>query len=252
VPLGTKGDTDLTIIETLITSYGLLAVVVLLALAGVVWLVSHLATKPGGKVSVLWGLATYDRRESNILSGELTKLDEKISQNVNGEALAPSEVTDLKRDGQQDSLAEQGDRTKQVLIARFDDYLLVDTETQRASSDLAVYRKGEQLSQLAVVSLTLELRGNRTMAKIELHLKRKRPGEIISALPQILGEVGYQNMLKVTPLGIQISLQNMQPGERFRLQMLTDGLRVADFYLVQESRSGSVELRTEKSEDWQP
>lgn len=242
----------MTIIETLITSYGLLAVVVLLALAGVVWLVSHLATKPGGKVSVLWGLATYDRRESNILSGELTKLDEKISQNVNGETLAPSEVTDLKRDGQQDSLAEQGDRTTQVLIARFDDYLLVDTETQRASSDLAVYRKGEQLSQLAVVSLTLELRGNRTMAKIELHLKRKRPGEIISALPQILGEVGYQNMLKVTPLGIQISLQKMQPGERFRLQMLTDGLRVADFYLVQEPRSGSVELRTEKSEDWQP
>ena len=244
----------MTVIETLITSYGLFAVAVLLALAGAVWLLSHLATKPGGKVSVLWGLATYDRRESgaNILSGELTKLDEKISENVNGKTVTTSEVTDRERDDQQDSLAEPGGRTAQVLVARFDDYLLIDTETQRASSDLAVYRKGEQLSQLAVVSLTLELRGNRTMAKIELHLKRKRHGEIISALPQILGEVSYQNMLKVTPLGIQISLQKMQPGECFRLQMLTDGLRVTDFYLVQEPRSCSVELRIEKSEDWQP
>ncbi len=120
------------------------------------------------------------------------------------------------------------DSSKHVLIARIDDSLLIDTETQRACNDIVVYRKGNPLNQLAIVSLTIDLQGVTVMPMVSLHLKRKRPGEILSALPQILGEVEFHNTGTVTPLGIQIMLRNMRPGERFRLQMLTDGLRAAD------------------------
>lgn len=227
----------MAILETLVTAYGLIAVAGILGIAGVVWLISHFAAKPGGKVSVLWGLSTYDRREP---------ID--VKPTTKQEALEPQMT------GREKALLSEDvdDSAKQILVARIDDSLLIDTETQRASNDIVVYRKGNPLNQLAIVSLTIELQGNTLMSAVSLHLKRKRPGEILSALPQVLGEVGFQNTGSVTPLGIQISLRSMHPGERFRLQMLTDGLRATDFHLVQEPRTSEVELRIEKSEDWQP
>jgi len=227
----------LAFLETLITTYGLVALAGILVVASVVWLISHSATKPGGKVSVLWGLTTYDRRESN-----------DVKPTSKPEVSEPQIISSEK------SVLFEGvpDSAKHVLIARIDDSLLIDTETQRASNDIVVYRKGNPLNQLAIVSLTIELQGVAAMPTVSLHLKRKRPGEILSALPQILGDVEFQNTGTVTPLGIQITLRNMHPGERFRLQMLTDGLRATDFHLVQEPRIAAVELRVEKSEDWQP
>lgn len=225
------------VLEALITTYGLVAVVGILGVAGVVWLISHFATKPGGTVSVLWGLTTYDRRESNDVK-PTTKLEVSEQKVIDREKSALFE--------------DVPDSTKHVLVARIDDSLLIDTETQRASNDIVVYRKGNPLNQLAIVSLTIELQGIAVIPTVSLHLKRKRPGEILSALPQILGTVQFQNTGTVTPLGIQITLRNMHPGERFRLQMLTDGLRATDFHLVQEPRIAAVELRVEKSEDWQP
>lgn len=227
----------MAVLETLITTYGLVAVAFISCVAGVVWLISHFATKPGGKISVLWGLTTYDRRESNVVK-PTTKQEVSEPQMIGGEKSALSE--------------DVSDSAKHVLVARIDDSLLIDTETQRASNDIVVYRKGNPLNQLAIVSLTIELQGVAVMPTVSLHLKRKRPGEILSALPQILGDVEFQNTGTVTPLGIQITLRNMHPGERFRLQMLTDGLRATDFHLVQEPRIAVVELRVEKSEDWQP
>lgn len=138
------------------------------------------------------------------------------------------------------------------MVARIDDSLLIDTETQRASNDIIVYLKGNPLNQLAIVFLTIELQGESVIPTVSLHLKRKRPGEILSALPQVLGEVSFQNTDAVSPLGIHISLRYMHPGERFRLQLLTDGLRATDFHLVQDPRTPGIELRMEKSEDWQP
>lgn len=228
----------LDFLETLITTYGVVAVAVMSAAAiCVVWLISHFATKPGGKVSVLWGLTTYDRRESN---GEKPTSKSGVSE----PQVICSEKSLLSKD--------VTDSVKHVLIARIDDSLLIDTETQRASNDIVVYRKGNPLNQLVIVSLTIELQGGDAITTTSLHLKRKRPGEILSALPQILGDVEFQNSGTVTPLGIQVTLRNMHPGERFRLQMLTDGLRATDFHLVQEPRIAGVELRVEKSEDWQP
>jgi hypothetical protein len=227
----------LAVLEALIKTYGLVAVIGVSGVAGVVWLISHFAAKPGGKVSVLWGLTTYDRRESN---------DVKPS--------SKQEVSEPKMIDSEKSVFSEGvsDSTKHVLVARIDDSLLIDSETQRASNDIVVYRKGNPLNQLAIVSLIIELQGTAIMPTVSLHLKRKRPGEILSALPQILGDVEFQNACTVTPLGIQITLRNMHPRERFRLQMLTDGLRSTDFHLVQEPRIATVELRVEKSEDWQP
>lgn len=231
----------MTVFETLITTYGLIVVVsISVVIAGVVWLISHFATKPGGKVSVLWGLATYDRRES---------LD--VKPTTKQEDYEPKEIYN-KKTALSENLSAPTTRSNQILVARIDDSLLIDTETQRASNDIIVYRKGKLLNQLAIVSLTIELQGDAVMPAIYLHLKRKRPGEILSALPQILGEVNFQNTGSVTPLGIRISLQNMHPGERFRLQMLTDGLRATDFHIVQEPRTAGIELRIENSEDWQP
>lgn len=227
----------MAVLEALITTYRLIAVAGILGVAGVVWLISHFAAKPGGKVSVLWGLATYDRRESSDVK-----------------PTSKSEVSELKIIDSEKSVFSEGvsGSTKHVLVARIDDSLLIDTETQRASNDIVVYRKGNPLNQLAIVSLIIELKGIAIIPTVSLHLKRKRPGELLSALPQILGDVEFQNTATVTPLGIQITLRNMHPGERFRLQMLTDGLRSTDFHLVQEPRIATVELRVEKSEDWQP
>lgn len=227
----------MAVLETLITTYGLLAVIGLPGTACVVWLISHFAAKPGGKVSVFWGLTTYDRRESN-----------DVKPTSKPEASEPKII-----DSEKSVFSEGGPgSTKHVLVARIDDSLLIDTETQRASNDIVVYRNGNPLNQLAIVSLIIELKGIAIIPMVSLHLKRKRPGEILSALPQILGDVEFQNIATATPLGIQITLRNMHPGERFRLQMLTDGLRSTDFHLVQEPRIASVELRVEKSEDWQP
>lgn len=226
----------MTVLETLLTSYGIVAIVGISVVAGLVWLISHFATKPGGKVSVLWGLTTYDRREA-LEAKSVTKHGSE-PQTIGSEKAIPSEVAA--------ALA------KNIMVARIDDSLLIDIETQRASNDIVVYRKGNPLNQLAIVSLTIELQGADVMPTISLHLKRKRPGEILCALPQILGEVEFQNTCAVTPLGIQMVLRNMHPGERFRLQMLTDGLRSTDFHVVQEPRIAAVELKVEKSEDWQP
>lgn len=63
------------------------------------------------------------------------------------------------------------DPEKQILVARIDDSLLIDTETQRASNDIVVYRKGNPLNQLAIVSLVIELQGATVMPMISLHLK---------------------------------------------------------------------------------
>ena len=147
---------------------------------------------------------------------------------------------------------EAAGTSRAVLRARLDDHLLLDTETQRGGSDLVVLRDGEQLAQFAAVILTLENCGDAEIADLDLHLKRKRGGRIISGLPQVLGEVKFQSRLTVTPLGMRISLKNMQPSERFRLQILTDGLRGTDFHLVREPSTSSFELRFERGDDWQP
>lgn len=215
------------ILTALFNSYGLVAIGVLLALVLLIWLITHFLTNPGGKVSVLYGLVSYERRNktNHNLLNESSNLDiQKIEK----------------------------DKSKQVFIVKVDDILLIDTETQRAGFDLSVYKNGTQLNQLAIVLLTVEFKGNQAAASIQLSLKRKRPGNIISGMPQLLGEVGYQSTVKVTPLGMELSLLKMKSGEKFRLQLVTDGLRATDFYLVQEPQNKLVELKIEKSEDWLP
>lgn len=228
----------MSVLETLVTTYGLVVVAGVLGISGIVWFISHFATKPGGKVSILWGLATYDRRETADIKPDSKQDIAELQSICHGEKIVSS-VDAPKSD-------------KQILVARIEDSLLIDTETQRASNDLAVYSKGNPINQLAIVFLTIELQGKSGIPAVSLHLKRKRPGEILSALPQVLGEVSFQNTGAVSPLGILVTLRNMHPGERFRLQMLTDGLRATDFHLVQEPRTTGVELRIEKGEDWQP
>lgn len=227
----------MTLIDSLITAYGFLSIASIIAIAGVVWLISHFVAKPGGKVSVLWGLAIYDRRDARVVHKHFK---EDTSQ---------SSVTHIVGNGNS-KIAP--DANKNVVIARLDDSLLMDTETQRASSDVIIYRQGIALTQLAIVTLVLEAQGSAPIPAINLHLKRKRPGEILSVLPQILGDVEFQSSVSLTQLGIQITLKNMHPRERFRLQMLTDGLRATDFHLVLEPRIGTVDLMVEKCEDWQP
>lgn len=223
-------------IESLVTAYGFIAIASITVMAAIVWLISHFAAKPGGKVSVLWGLATYDRRGSNSVATSFLK-PRLPPINMVSNSNVKTTVTSV---------------SNAIVIAKIDDSLLLDTETQRASSDLTVYKGEQLLNQLAIVSLTLESRSRVVIPVVNLHLKRKRPGELISALPQILGDVEFQNSARITQLGIQITLMNMHPGERFRLQMLTDGLRATDFHLVQEPRNKTIELIIEKSEDWQP
>jgi hypothetical protein len=146
----------LAVLETLVTTYGLIAVAGISGGAGLVWLISHFAAKPGGKVSVLWGLATYDRRESiNVIP--------TTKQEVSEPQMLGSEKAMLSVDAT--------DPEKQILVARIDDSLLIDTETQRASNDIVVYRKGNPLNQLAIVSLVIELQGATVMPMISLHLK---------------------------------------------------------------------------------
>lgn len=224
------------LIDSLITAYGFIAIATITAVAGMVWLISHFVAKPGGKVSVLWGLATYDRRDSNEVTVSYPHRQSNSQEN--------DVVSEAKR--------VAFDASDASVIATIDDSLLLDAETQRGGGDLAVYKGGRPLNQLAIVTLILESQSNVVIPLVNLHLKRKRPGEIISALPQILGNVEFQNSARVTQLGLQIILKNIHPGERFRLQMLTDGLRATDFHLVQESCTPIINLIIEKSEDWQP
>ena len=158
-----------------------------------------------GKVSVLWGFTTYDRSESTVVK-PTSESEVSEPQILNSDTSVFSEMIP--------------NSAKYVLIARDHDSLLIDTETQRASNDIVVYRKGNPLNQLAIVSLTIELQGVAAMPTASLHLKRKRPGEILSALPQILGDVEFQYSCTVTPLGIQISLRNMHPGSDFDYKCL--------------------------------
>lgn len=212
----------MTLIDTMFNTYGLNSLLVGLLFVIIIWLISHFSSKPGGQVSVLWGLTSYERKEVAI------KMPEIIS-----------------------ALNNNTDKSESVLIAHIDDYLIVDTETQRASYDLTVFKNGVQLNQLAIVVITLELTGSKEIPLIQLHLKRKRPGKIISGIPQILGDVNFVNSGKVSSLGMIIELAKMRPGEKFRTQLVTDGLRASDFHLVQEPKK-SVDLRIAKSEDWQP
>ena len=215
------------IFTALFNSYGLVAIGASLLLILLIWLIAHFLTSPGGKVSVLYGLFTYERRNKTNLN-----LSSKSSNLV-----VSKTETDI---------------SKKIFIAKIDDILLIDTETQRASFDLTCYKNGTQLNQLAIVLLTVEFKGNQDVASIQLSLKRKRPGNVISGMPQVLGEVGYQNAVKATPLGMEISLLKMKSGEKFRLQLATEGLRATDFYLVQEPQNKLVELKIEKNEDWLP
>lgn len=218
------------IIVTLFNLYGLVVIGVLLIIVLLIWITSHFLSNPGGKVFVLYGLVSYDRKIKSTYR--------QVSKYQDLSSVVVKQHEDIS-----------GTPT---LFVRIDDELLIDTETQRAGSSLTVFNNGVQLNQLAIVLFTMELKGSIEIVNINLSIKRKRPGNIITGLPRVLGQVSYQNVVRVTPLGMEVSLQKMKSEEKFRLQLLTDGIRASDFYVVLEPNENLIKLKTEKSEDWLP
>ena len=138
------------------------------------------------------------------------------------------------------------------LLISTHDHLLIGNELQ-SNAHFSAYEDKEKLNSVSVVAYTF-----RNLSKVQINraifrLIKNREGRILEVFSKRADYPQYKSKIKIETREIIVTLENMKAREFFEVEILTDGLREADFRLeAVETDPEDLFIKIEPQDYWIP